>query len=233
MDQYQAIIEIIALSMGVAWASGVNLYAVLLVLGLGGASGNIVLPAELALLENPLVIGAAGLMYMVEFGADKIPGVDTVWDTLHTFVRLPAGAMLAAGAVGEAEPAMMVAAAIVGGSVAATSHFVKSGSRMVINTSPEPVTNWTASIAEDISAVGAIWLALNHPLLLITLVLLFVGLSIWLLPKLWRLIKRLFLRIRSWLSGRRYSDAEDGDNEPATTLDLNALPKVKPSAQDL
>ena len=102
MEQYQAIIEIIALSMGVAWASGINLYAVLLVLGLGGASGNIALPTELALLENPLVIGAAGLMYMVEFGADKIPGVDTVWDTLHTFVRLPAGAMLAAASIAPA-----------------------------------------------------------------------------------------------------------------------------------
>ena len=232
MDQYQAIIEIIALSMGVAWASGINLYAVLLVLGLGGASGNITLPAELALLENPLVMGAAGLMYMVEFGADKIPGVDTVWDTLHTFIRLPAGAMLAAGAVGEAEPAIVVAAAIVGGGVAATSHLVKSGSRMVINTSPEPVTNWTASIAEDISAVAAIWLALNHPLLFVALLVAFIGLSIWLLPKLWRLIKRLFLRIQSWISGRRYSPPEDCENEPATALDLNALPKVKPSTQD-
>lgn len=226
MDQYQSILEIIALSMGVAWASGINLYAVLLVLGLGGASGNIALPAELALLENPLVIGAAGLMYMVEFGADKIPGVDTAWDTLHTFIRLPAGAMLAAGAVGEAEPAIILAAAIVGGSVAATSHLVKSGSRMVINTSPEPVTNWTASIAEDISVVGAIWLALNHPLLLLILLAVFIGLAIWLLPKLWRLIKRLFLRIRSWLSGKSYSPPED--DEAPTVLDLDSLPKIKP-----
>ena len=226
MDQYQSILEIIALSMGVAWASGINLYAVLLVLGLGGASGNIALPAELALLENPLVIGAAGLMYMVEFGADKIPGVDTVWDTLHTFIRLPAGAMLAAGAVGEAEPAIILAAAIVGGSVAATSHLVKSGSRMVINTSPEPVTNWTASIAEDISVVGAIWLALNHPLLLLILLAVFIGLAIWLLPKLWRLIKRLFLRIRSWLSGKSYSPPED--DEAPTVLNLDTLPKIKP-----
>ena len=225
MDQYQSILEIIALSMGVAWASGVNLYAVLLVLGLGGVTGNIALPTELALLENPLVIGAAGLMYMVEFGADKIPGVDTVWDTLHTFIRLPAGAMLAAGAIGEAEPAMILAAAIVGGSVAATSHLVKSGSRMVINTSPEPVSNWTASIAEDISAVGAIWLALNHPLLLLALLAVFIGLAIWLLPKLWRLIKRLFLRIRSWLSGKSYSPPED--DEAPTVLDLDTLPKIK------
>ena len=225
MDQYQSILEIIALSMGVAWASGINLYAVLLVLGLGGASGNIDLPTELALLENPLVIGAAGLMYMVEFGADKIPGVDTVWDTLHTFIRLPAGAMLAAGAVGEAEPAIILAAAIVGGSVTATSHFVKSGSRMLINTSPEPVSNWTASIAEDISVVGAIWLALNHPLLLLGLLVVFVGLSIWLLPKLWRLIKRLFLRIRSWLSGKAYSPLDD--DEAPTVLDLETLPKIK------
>ena len=225
MDQYQSILEIIALSMGVAWASGINLYAVLLVLGLGGVSGNIALPTELALLENPLVIGAAGLMYMVEFGADKIPGVDTVWDTLHTFIRLPAGAMLAAGAIGEAEPAMILAAAIVGGSVAATSHLVKSGSRMVINTSPEPVSNWTASIAEDISAVGAIWLALNHPLLLLALLAVFIGLAIWLLPKLWRLIKRLFLRIRSWLSGKSYSPPED--DEAPTVLDLDTLPKIK------
>ena len=186
MEQYQSIIELIALSMGVAWASGLNLYAVLLTLGLGSHAGYIGLPEELALLENPAVIGAAGLMYMVEFVADKTPGVDSAWDSLHTLVRIPAGALLAAGAVGEVDPALALAAAIVGGGVAASSHFMKSGSRLMINTSPEPVSNWTASVTEDIAAVGGIWLALNHPWIFLLALVIFIVLAIWLLPKIVR-----------------------------------------------
>ncbi len=198
MEQYEAIIQIIALSMGVAWASGLNLYAVLLTLGLGSLSGYIALPEQLAVLENPAVIGAAGLMYMVEFVADKTPGVDTVWDSLHTLVRLPAGALLAAGAVGEVEPALALAAAIVGGGVAASSHFVKAGSRVMINTSPEPVSNWTASLTEDVAAIGGIWLALNHPWAFLGLLLAFLVFAAWALPKLLRAIITLFRKIRGW-----------------------------------
>ena len=154
---------LIALTLGVGWASGINLYAAVLALGMAGATGYADLPAGLEIVENPLVIGAAGLMYAVEFFADKVPGVDTGWDTLHTFIRLPAGALLAAGMFDDQSMGLELAAAIVGGGLAATSHATKAGSRVLINTSPEPFSNWTASIAEDISVFGGVWLMLNQP----------------------------------------------------------------------
>jgi len=130
MEQYNDLIQTIALAMGASWASGINLYATLLVLGIGATQGAIVLPPALEVLSNPMVIGAAGLMYMVEFIADKTPGVDSGWDAIHTFVRIPAGALLAAGAVGEVAPAMAMAAAILGGGMAASTHATKAGSRV-------------------------------------------------------------------------------------------------------
>ncbi len=223
MDQYQSIIEIIALSAGVAWASGINLYAVLLVLGLGGVTGNIDLPTELALLENPLVIAAAGLMYMVEFGVDKTPGVDTIWDSVHTFIRIPAGAMLAASTIGEVEPAMALATAIVGGSLAASSHFTKAGTRLLINSSPEPVTNWAASITEDLAVLAGLWLALSHPMVFLVLLVLIIGLTIWMLPKLWKLIRQLFHRIRCWFNGETYNS----ESEEPIVLELDSMPRNK------
>lgn len=195
MESYQALLATLALTMGASWASGVNLYAALLVLGLGGISGNIDLPQGLEVLENPLVIGAAGLMYAVEFFIDKTPGVDSGWDAISTFIRLPAGAMLAAGAVGDVTPALEIAAGIMGGGLAATSHSIKSGTRLLINTSPEPVTNWTASISEDLLVLGGLWTALNHPAIFIILMVIFIILAILILPKLWRLIKLLFRKI--------------------------------------
>lgn len=192
-------VSIVALSMGAAWASGINLYATLFMLGYMGMTGNIVLPEELAVLTNPMVMTAAGLMYCVEFFADKIPGVDSGWDTIHTFIRIPAGAMLASSAVGDVTPAIALTAAILGGSLAAGSHMTKSGSRLLINTSPEPVTNWTASISEDLLVIGGLWTALYHPVLFMLALVVFILLMIWLLPRLWRLIKRLFRTIGSWL----------------------------------
>ena len=139
-----------------------------------------------------MVIVAAGVMYFVEFFADKMPGVDTGWDTLHTFIRIPAGALLAAGAVGNVNPAVALTAAILGGGLAAGAHAVKSGSRVLINTSPEPFTNWTASIAEDIAVIGGLWAALHYPWLFLVLMIVFIGLMIWLLPKIWGGIKKIF-----------------------------------------
>ena len=139
MEEYSTLIQTVALTMGVAWASGINLYGTLLALGIMSNTGYVDLPADLQIVGDPLVLAAAGLMYAVEFFADKVPGVDTGWDTLHTFVRIPAGALLAAGAIGDVQPAAELAAAIVGGSIAAGSHFTKTGSRVMINTSPEPV----------------------------------------------------------------------------------------------
>lgn len=199
MDEYQQLISVISLTMGVAWASGINLYAAILVLGLGGASGGIVLPESLEMVQSPPVIMAAGLMFAVEFFADKIPGVDTGWDALHTFIRIPAGALLAASSVGDVSPALQLAAGIVGGSVSSVTHAAKASTRVMINTSPEPVSNWAASISEDVAVIAGLWLALNHPLIFLALFVLFLLLLIWLLPKLWRGIARLLAKISQWL----------------------------------
>lgn len=196
MDHLTEITHIIALTMGASWAAGINLYAAIATLGILGVTGNMTLPPDLQILTHPLVIGAACLMFVVEFVADKTPGVDTGWDAIHTFIRIPAGALLAAGAVGTVNPAAALAAALLGGTLAAGAHSVKAGSRLLINTSPEPLSNWTASIVEDIVVIGGIWTAVNHPWLFLTLLALFVVLMIWLLPKLWRGIKLLAARIK-------------------------------------
>jgi len=196
MDQLDSIVKIIALTMGAAWASGINLYAAILVLGIMGATGNMILPPDLQILMSPIVMAAAGCMYVVEFFADKVPGVDTGWDTVHTFIRIPMGALLAAGAVGEMNPAVALAAAIVGGGLAAGAHAAKAGSRIIINTSPEPLSNWLASVLEDITVVAGIWVALNYPWLFLGLLVLFILLLIWLLPKIWRGIKALLTKLK-------------------------------------
>ena len=200
-------IQYIALSMGAAWASGVNLYATIAMLGWMGATGNIDLPPELELVENPLVIFVASAMYVVEFIADKIPGVDSTWDTIHTFIRIPAGAALAAGAVGDVNEAVQFAAMLAGGGMAATTHATKAGTRLMINTSPEPFTNWGASLAEDVAAITLLWTALNHPWIAVGVLVVFILLMIWLLPKLWRLIKALFSRIGRLFSGKPAPEA--------------------------
>lgn len=195
-------IHYIALSMGVAWASGINLYATIAVLGFLGNSGNITLPPELQICTDPLVIAAASFMYCVEFFADKVPGVDTGWDALHTFIRIPAGAMLAAGAVGELGQGAELAALLLGGTLSAATHATKAGSRVLINTSPEPVSNWSASIGEDVAAIGGLWTALNYPGLFIALMIVMVIVMAWLLPKIWRGIKLVAQKLAS-LFGRK------------------------------
>ena len=207
MEAYEEITRAIALSMGAAWASGINLYATILVLGALGASQNIVLPEHLHILMNPLVMTGAALMFVAEFIADKVPGVDTGWDALHTFIRIPAGAVLAAGAVGDVTPALSLTAAILGGGITAGVHATKAGSRALINTSPEPFSNWAASISEDVIVVAGIWTALNHPLVFIVFFILFVCLAIWLLPKIWRGLKRVFAVIGRMVRGRESEPA--------------------------
>ncbi len=203
METLDQITSTLALSMGAAWGSGINLYATLLVLGYLSVTGGVVLPPELQILANPLVIGAAGLMYCVEFFADKMPGVDTGWDAIHTFIRVPAGALLAAGAVGDIGPAAELAAAIAGGGLAAATHATKAGSRVLINTSPEPFSNWAASIGEDIAVIVGVWASLQHPELFIVFMVLFVILLIWLLPKVWRGIKQVFRFLGNLFSGKK------------------------------
>ncbi len=193
--QAQDVLALIALSMGAAWASGINLYATVLALGLGSAMGYVALPEALSILSDPLVIAAAGFMYLVEFFADKVPGVDTGWDTLHTFIRIPAGALLAAGTVADVGPAAELAALLVGGTMAGVAHLTKASTRVVINTSPEPVSNWAASITEDLMVLGGLWTALNHPWLFVALLVLFIALAAWLLPRLWRTGRRILRRV--------------------------------------
>lgn len=219
--------QTIALTMGVAWASGLNLYAAILMLGLMGATGHIVLPPGLEPLTDPLVIGAAGFMYCVEFFADKVPGVDNGWDTLHTFVRIPAGAALAAGAVGSVSMEAQIAAALIGGSLAAATHATKAGGRLMINTSPEPVTNWVTSICEDIAVVAGLWTALNYPVVFLGLLGIFIIIMIWLLPKIWRGIVALFKTLGRWF---RVSDPPR--QAPAQPSVPSAPPDSSPSADE-
>lgn len=192
MEALDQVSTTLALSMGLAWASGINLYATLFTLGYLASTGNIDLPPDLQIVANPIVMGAAGIMYCAEFFADKIPGIDTGWDTIHTFIRIPAGAMLAAGSIGTMDPAIEIAAALFGGTLAAGTHASKAGTRVLINTSPEPFTNWTASITEDIAVVGGVWACLNHPIPFLIGLAFFIAFIIWLLPKIWKGIKKVF-----------------------------------------
>lgn len=192
MDALNQISATLALSMGLAWASGINLYATLFMLGYLANTGNLDLPPDLQIVSNPIVMGAAGLMYCVEFFADKMPGVDTGWDTIHTFIRIPAGAMLAAGAIGHLNPAVELAAAILGGGLAAGTHATKAGSRVLINTSPEPFSNWFASVSEDVIVITGVWACINHPVLFLIALAGFILLMIWLLPRIWIGIKKVF-----------------------------------------
>lgn len=196
----QDIVNAIALSMGAAWASGINLYAAVFMLGFLGGNGYIDLPPDLQVLSDPLVLFAAGFMYCVEFFADKTPGVDTGWDAIHSFIRIPAGAVLAAGAVGDIGPAAQFAALLIGGSLAAATHATKAGSRVLINTSPEPFTNWTASLAEDAAVIGGLWTALHYPWAFLAGLVVFVLAMIWALPKIWRGIRWVAWKLRRLFS---------------------------------
>lgn len=191
--------QLLTIAAALGFASGLRLYAVLFIVGAAGRLGWIGLPAGLEVLADPLVLSASGFMCAVEFFADKIPAVDTAWDAIHTLIRIPAGAALAAGVFGDQAPgALTLAAAILGGSLAAGSHLTKAGSRALINTSPEPFTNWAASFTEDVAVGGLLWLALAHPAAALAVLVLLVAAVIWLLPKVWRASRRVFRRIAAW-----------------------------------
>lgn len=207
MDAYQQLITTLALTMGAAWASGINLYATIAMLGILGSTGNLDLPSQLLVVQDPLVIVAASIMYCVEFFADKTPGVDTGWDVIHSFIRIPAGVMLAAGAVGDVSTPLVVAAGIMGGAVSGVSHTIKAGSRVLINTSPEPFSNWAASITEDVAVIAGIWTAIHYPTLFLILFVLFVLFAIWVIPKLMRGIMLILRKIKSIFSSTTESAA--------------------------
>jgi len=202
MDTLSQISAAIAMSMCAAWASGLNLYATLLTLGILGRTHHMVLPADLNILMDPLVIGASGVMFLVEFVADKVPGVDSSWDALHTFIRIPAGAVLAASAIGDVSPVLTLVAGILGGGISAGTHAAKAGTRVLINASPEPFSNWAASFTEDVAVIAGVWAAINHPIVFLALLVCFLILLAWALPRLWRGIKKLFQGIAR-LFGRR------------------------------
>jgi hypothetical protein len=184
-----------ALASGLSWASGIRLYMTLFVAGWFGRNGWIDLPPALQVLESPWVIGLSGFLLIVEFLADKVPGIDSAWDALQTFIRVPAGAVLGAAALGEMGPEWSTMAAILGGTFAAGAHATKAGSRALINTSPEPFSNWAASFSEDFVVLGGLWAAFFHPWVLFSFLAIFFILAVWLLPKLWRGLKWLFRRL--------------------------------------
>jgi len=177
---------LLALAAGLGWAAGLRLYTVIFVVGGAGYLDLVTLPPGLRLLEHPLVFGAAGLMLFVEFFADKIPWLDSAWDTVHTFIRIPAGAALAAMAFGGQGIEWQTAMALLGGTLAAGTHFTKAGARAMINTSPEPFSNIAASTGEDVVVLGGLWLMFTHPWLMLGLLALLVAAMLWLLPRLWR-----------------------------------------------
>jgi hypothetical protein len=177
----------LAIALGAAWGSGLNVYATVLVLGGAERLGLVTLPHDLQVLASPWVLGVAAVLFALNFLADKIPYVDSINDLLHTFVRVPAGALLAYGAAGGLSPELAMIAGLLGGTLAAGTHVAKTGSRALINTSPEPFSNIAASLAGDVSVVGGLALAIVHPITFLCLLALFIALLVWLLPKLVRL----------------------------------------------
>ena len=180
----------LALAAALAWGSGLRAYLVVLLVGLAGAAGWMELPAGLRVLQHPLVVGASGFMTFVEFFADKLPWVDSAWDAVHSFIRIPAGAALAAAVFSDAGGAVEVAAALVGGSLAASAHLAKAGSRAIVNTSPEPFSNWALSLGEDALVPATLWVAFMHPVALLVIVALLVVATLLLARAGWKWITR-------------------------------------------
>jgi Domain of unknown function (DUF4126) len=189
--------QLMAIAAGLGWASGLRLYAVVFLTGMAGFMGWVDLPSGLKLLQHPLMLGASGLMLFIEFFADKIPGIDTVWDVLHTLIRIPAGAALAAAVFGADHGTAAAVAALLGGTLAATSHVAKATTRAAANTSPEPFSNIGLSLAGDGLVPLMLWLSWAHPLvffagLAVTLAVMVV--LIWVLAKFLRQLVRRFAR---------------------------------------
>ena len=192
----------LGLGAGSAWLSGFNLYATVLTLGLLARFGLVQLPGDLEFVSREWVIVAAAVLYLIEFLADKIPIVDSVWDAIHTFIRVPAGAVLAASAFAHFSPAVRVAALLAGGTLALSSHGTKASFRMAANTSPEPFSNILLSLGEDIFTIGLAALAAFHPIVILGIVILFVVLLIWLGPKVFRAIRRMLAETRALIGVR-------------------------------
>lgn len=193
--------SMLALAAALGWASGLRLYAVVFLVGAMGAAGWITLPPGLELLQYPAVLVASGFMLLVEFFADKVPLVDSLWDAIHALIRIPAGGLLAAGAMGGDSAALTLAAGLLGGSLATAAFATKATTRAAINTSPEPFSNGVVSLFEDGLVVGVIWLAIQHPLLFAVVLVLLLGWSIFLLLLLHRFLKVVIHRLRRLSAG--------------------------------
>ncbi|MCA0176337.1 MAG: DUF4126 domain-containing protein [Proteobacteria bacterium] len=185
--------HLVALAAALGWASGLRLYAVVLITGLVGYADWVQLPPGLALLEHPLVLGAAGIMAVMEFLADKVPWVDSVWDSVHTLIRIPAGALLAAGVFGGIDaPAWQMVAALMGGTLAATAHVAKATTRAAVNTSPEPFSNWGLSLLDDLAVPAMLWLAWAHPVVFFVVLAVVLVAMVALIVMLFKVVKRVF-----------------------------------------
>lgn len=197
----------LSLALGSAWTSGINLYATVSVLGLLQKFAGVKLPGGLEALDNWWIIGIAGGLYIVEFAADKIPYVDSVWDVIHTFIRVPAGAVVAYAATSQLDPTVTISAALLGGGLALASHGTKAAARVTANLSPEPVSNWTLSIVEDIIAFVGTLLAVFAPILVAVILVLFLIGFLWFLPKIVRRLLRMFRAVSAYLSGKGFDPA--------------------------
>lgn len=187
----------LALAGGLSWASGLRLYATVFIVGMLAKFHYVHLPATLDILSNPIVLGVAGVLCVIEFLADKIPYVDSAWDSIQTFIRIPAGALLAMGAINTADPAIATVAALLGGSLAGVTHATKAGSRALINTSPEPVSNIAASLSEESMLLTGGWLMFAHPAIFIGVLCGFIVLMFWMLPKLWRGVRMVLSKLKT------------------------------------
>ena len=176
-------------TLGFSLAAGVNLYATVAVLGLAARFDWVQLPEQFQVFNNPWVIGVAGVLYVIEFVADKIPWVDSIWDSVHTVIRPVGGALIAVAALGDASPVTVGLIALLGGTAAAGSHITKAGTRVAINSSPEPFTNWFASLAEDAFVIGLSLLTLKFPLLALLVSVTILVMIVWLARRLWRWLR--------------------------------------------
>jgi hypothetical protein len=202
-----SVLQILGLAFGAAWTSGINLYATVAALGLLQRYGWAQLPGSLHVLDNWIIIGVALFLYAVEFIADKIPYVDTIWDAVHTFIRVPAGAVIAFSATANLDPTVQVLALLLGGGLALSTHGTKATVRAAANTSPEPVTNWTLSIIEDVVAVGAAVLMVINPVVILIVIAVFLLILAWILPKVVRRLRRMIASARAFFGGRALGDA--------------------------
>ena len=189
--------HLFAIAAALGWASGLRLYLVVFLTGLAGRLGWVDLPTGLVLLQQPLLLGASGVMLCVEFLADKIPGLDSLWDMVNTVIRIPAGALLAAGVFGGDQTSWMLIAALMGGTLAATSHVAKASTRAAVNTSPEPFSNIGLSLLGDAAVPTMLWLAWEHPLWFFAALAVAVALMLTLTVLLLKFLRRLLARWRS------------------------------------